>query len=360
LFFLYLNVLKSNTVKIMSEEEKILVEKLSDFRRDLALAYDSSQKFALKKQIKEIEKRLNEIRNLSSTNYEDKQDKQNNMREKQPKSTSEKKISQTTLFASGVGFILLALFLALFVFPCPKPIQYIALRILFTLGGSFLGGFMTGFLEIRTSWLTAAGGLALGIVFYFWNPADIVTTDCTGVSKIKGTVYIENKTQEDVTVKLQQAQRDDKTNTFGVFEMEINQNDLKPKLDFTLIYAQFYIDTVLTIEKDKVDLTDLKFYLSKGQKPVVSDVVETSNGKSTNTNQVTVSSKPKIQTKTLTFVEDLAPCSHCELEIANQTFKTNEKGKVAIPQNLLIPNTDIKIKNTTLLYYGNEKINITY
>ncbi len=284
----------------MNEEEQLLVEKIAFLRYELAKCADAGQKFSINKELEETGRRLREIRNSSSTDNQAKPNSnQNKMGKKPPKSTTEKKIPQSVFLALGISFILLAFVMA-FIFPCPKPIQYIAIRIVFTLGGGFLGGFMAGFLEIRTSWLTAAGGLALAILFYLWNPAQIVTNDCNEVVQIKGTVFIDNKTQEGVTVKLQQAQRDNKTNSYGIFEMKINQNDLKPKLDFTFIYSQLYIDTVFTIEKDKVDLTDLKFYLLEGKKPIV-EINE--DPKPTNTNQTTLS-KPKINYHSITLQGD--------------------------------------------------------
>jgi hypothetical protein len=91
----------------MSEEE-ILLEKLADFRRDLVIAYDSSQKFALKKQIQEIENRLEKIRNQSSSSNQEKPtSNQNKMREKPPKPISENKIPEWIFLALGVFFTLL-------------------------------------------------------------------------------------------------------------------------------------------------------------------------------------------------------------------------------------------------------------
>lgn len=436
----------------MNEEEKILVEKIAFLRYELAKCADTMQKFSLKKQIEEDEKRLQEIRNQKTENYilpskktttmEDKNiedlkiilkakhpkivklldkttskvishgygdsdynaeiasfkiiftnlenkaklneikdskdiilkaarevippqndgyditeviyDKENEtknstlpkpnsnhnyMKKDLPKSPQEKKVSQRILLFLGVGFTLLSFIIA-FIFSDPKPIQHLAIRIVFALGGGFLGGFMTGFLEIQISWLKAAGGLALGIVFYFWNPAQITTN-----YQIKGTVFIDNKTQEGVTVKLQQAQRDDKTNSYGIFEMKVNQNDLKSELDFTFIYSQLYIDTILTIEKDKVDLTNLKFYLLEGKKPVV-EIIEESKQKSNN--EITFS-KPKVNYHSVTLQGDYSMVDYV-------LFDNNESNKIQ-PKNGIVklPNLGTEDKNVKIYFKDTSK-----
>ena len=53
----------------MNEEEKILVEKIAFLRYELVKTADAGQKFSLKKQIEEDEKRLQEIRSQKTENY---------------------------------------------------------------------------------------------------------------------------------------------------------------------------------------------------------------------------------------------------------------------------------------------------
>ncbi len=331
----------------MSEEEKILIERIAFLRYEHAKTADAGQKFSIKKEIEQDEKRLREIRNSSFTNNHKKPvSNQNKMKQDPPKPTPEKKIPEWIFLALGVFFTLLP-FITVFIVSCLEDAQYKAIRILFALGGGFLGGFMLGFISIKTAWLRAGGGLALAVLFYIWNPAEGVTNDCAKI--IKGTVYIENKTKEGVTVKLQQAQRDDKTNSYGIFEMKINQNDLKSSLDFTFQYSELNIDTLITIEKDSFDLQNLKFELMKGNKPIIP--IPTNPTKVETNKKETTVSKPKIIYHSVTLKGNSDSVDYV-------LFDNNETNKIQ-PENGIVklPNLGEEMKNVKVYFKDTSKEN---
>lgn len=324
----------------MSEEEKILIERITFLRVELIKCADAGQKFSMKKEIEQDEKRLNEIRNSSSTSNQTKPtSNQNNRREKPPKSIPENKIPEWVFLALGVFFTLLP-FATVFIVSCLEDAQYKAIRILFALGGGFLGGFMLGFITLKLTWLRAGGGLALAALFYLWNPAEGVTNDCA--KTIKGTVYIDKKTKEGVTVKIQQAQRDGKTNSYGIFEMKINQEDLKPSLDFTFQYSELNIDTTLTIQKDSVDLQNLKFELMKGQ---IIPIPTSSTKIEGNKNETTIST-PKVIYHSVTLQGNY--------ETVEYVFFDNKK---ILPKNgaVELPNLNSELKNIKIHFKDSSK-----
>jgi hypothetical protein len=209
---------------------------------------------------------------------------------------------------------------------------------------------MLGFITIKTTWLRAGGGLALAVLFYLWNPAEGVTNDCSKI--IKGTVYVDNKTKEGVTVKIQQAQRDGKTNSYGVFEMKINQNDLKPILDFTFQYSELNIDTLITIQKDSVDLQNLKFELMEGKEPIIP--IPTNSTKIEDSKNETTPYQPKINYHSITLQGNSGLVDYV-------LFDNNETNKIR-PKNGIVklPNLGAETKNVKVYFKDTSKENYDF
>jgi hypothetical protein len=77
-------------------------------------------------------------------------------------------------FACGVGFIIVLLVLALLV-KNPTSFQYQVFRIVLALAAGGFAGLVDGFLTISfNKWLKAGGALAVFVIVYFYNPAQLV------------------------------------------------------------------------------------------------------------------------------------------------------------------------------------------
>jgi hypothetical protein len=77
-------------------------------------------------------------------------------------------------FICAVGFIIVLLILALIV-KTPTPFQYLVFRIVLALAAAGFAGLLDGFLTITfDKWLRAGGALAVFVIVFFYNPAQLV------------------------------------------------------------------------------------------------------------------------------------------------------------------------------------------
>jgi hypothetical protein len=77
-------------------------------------------------------------------------------------------------FIFGVGFMIVMLVIA-FVKPDPSQFQYSVFRTVLALAGAGIGAVIPGFLQVSVkSWIRAGGAIAIFILVYFWNPAQLV------------------------------------------------------------------------------------------------------------------------------------------------------------------------------------------
>jgi cyanate permease len=91
-----------------------------------------------------------------------------------------------TVLAVGFGavFIVALLFLAIF-FPTPTPFQYEVFRIVLAAAVAGFAATIPGFLHIQIGNLIKAGGaLAVFVVIYFYNPAQLVRSDSSETPSI--------------------------------------------------------------------------------------------------------------------------------------------------------------------------------
>ncbi|MCC5946330.1 MAG: hypothetical protein JJT94_15470 [Bernardetiaceae bacterium] len=248
---------------------KILEEKIEALQEDWAIA-SGSQKFTLKKQIERAEKELAELKkkNSGATSNNKKTEKDDgSIKPPAPP------INPLLLLGLGVAFVLLGFGGAVLI-PCPTDIMYISIRIVFALGGGFLGGYMIGFLNISLKGMQAGGGLAVFAVLFWWNPAApiIKPKNCDDKLIISGIIYVDNRPFENLKVKLPQLERQRSSNRDGKYEFEVNASDLKASLDFYLLFENvdfdFKIDTLISLETEEItDWSDLNFYPIKVPKP---------------------------------------------------------------------------------------------
>lgn len=78
-------------------------------------------------------------------------------------------------FAFGVVFVIALLVLALFV-PNPTPFQYTVFRVVLALAAAGAAAMIPGFLQVTIAeWLRAGGALAVFVIVFFYNPAQLVT-----------------------------------------------------------------------------------------------------------------------------------------------------------------------------------------
>lgn len=77
-------------------------------------------------------------------------------------------------FIFGVGFMIVMLVIA-FVKPDPSQFQYSVFRTVLALAGAGIGAVIPGFLQVSVkSWIRAGGAIAIFVLVYFWNPAQLV------------------------------------------------------------------------------------------------------------------------------------------------------------------------------------------
>lgn len=92
-------------------------------------------------------------------------------------------VSKSTekLIAVIFGVIFVAAILALaVVFPTPTPFQYTVFRIVLAIAAAGFVSMTPGFLEVTVSnWVRAGGALAVFVILFFYNPADLVTSATT-------------------------------------------------------------------------------------------------------------------------------------------------------------------------------------
>jgi len=79
-----------------------------------------------------------------------------------------------TVFASGVAFILLLIFMAILV-PSPTPFQYLIFRVTLSLAAAGFAAPIPGFIAANIpGYVEAGGALAVFVVVFYFNPAALV------------------------------------------------------------------------------------------------------------------------------------------------------------------------------------------
>jgi energy-coupling factor transporter transmembrane protein EcfT len=86
-----------------------------------------------------------------------------------------KRSERLAAFAFGVLFVVILLVLALFV-PNPTAFQYTVFRVVLALAAAGAAAMIPGFLEVQVAqWIRAGGALAVFVIVFFYNPAQLVT-----------------------------------------------------------------------------------------------------------------------------------------------------------------------------------------
>jgi hypothetical protein len=117
---------------------------------------------------------------------------------------------------TGVIFILLYLFLALFLFSCPTENQAFALLVLISLGAAGFASAIAGSLNISHAGITAGGPIAMFVIVFLINPPALTSQDDDGCGKtINVTVYLDNLPFEFAKVSILEQEKENYTNSFG-------------------------------------------------------------------------------------------------------------------------------------------------
>lgn len=94
--------------------------------------------------------------------------------ENEAKEFMNKKLEIWLSFAFGVAFILILIAIALLK-PDPSKFQYTIFRTVLALAGAGIGAVIPGFIEVTAkNWIRAGGAMAIFVLVYFWNPAQLI------------------------------------------------------------------------------------------------------------------------------------------------------------------------------------------
>lgn len=109
-----------------------------------------------------------------------------------------KRIQQYFAFAFGVIFVSILLTLSVY-FPNPTSFQYTVFKTVLSLSAAGVAAMIPGFLQVNISaWLRAGGALAVFVVVYFYNPAQLVVNQTKVDSKVQLVDYSVSYPDSDV------------------------------------------------------------------------------------------------------------------------------------------------------------------
>lgn len=95
-------------------------------------------------------------------------------------SQKDEKLFKLIAIVSGLILIIAILTLAMFV-PNPTPFQYNVFRIVLSIAVAGLGAAIPGFLQVKIGrWIAATGALAIFVLVYLYNPAQLVDAAADG------------------------------------------------------------------------------------------------------------------------------------------------------------------------------------
>lgn len=89
----------------------------------------------------------------------------------------------------GVVLIITLLILAV-IFPRPTAFQYFVFRIVLALASACTAVMLPGVLSVKVkTWIRATGALAVFVVVYFWNPANLLVRQVEPKQALESTIY---------------------------------------------------------------------------------------------------------------------------------------------------------------------------
>ncbi|HCG7109428.1 TPA: hypothetical protein NJ338_004995 [Vibrio parahaemolyticus] len=100
-----------------------------------------------------------------------------------------KRTQQIAAFSFGVVFVSILLTLAIF-FSTPTSFQYLVFKTVLSLAAAGIAAMVPGFLQVTlATWLRAGGALAVFVVVYFYNPAQLFVSQQKTDSKVQLVDY---------------------------------------------------------------------------------------------------------------------------------------------------------------------------
>lgn len=111
-----------------------------------------------------------------------------------------KRMQQIAAFGFGVVFVSILLILAIS-FSNPTPFQYLVFKTVLSLAAAGIAAMIPGFLQVNiATWLRAGGALAVFVVVYFYNPAQLLVIQPKLDSKVQLVDYSIEYPESDVLV----------------------------------------------------------------------------------------------------------------------------------------------------------------
>jgi hypothetical protein len=174
---------------------------------------------------------------------------------------------------SGLGLIIVYLVLSLFAFECPTENQYVALRIIISMGAAAFATAIPGFIEVKYSNLiTASGAIAVFVIILMVNPKPISSfSDCNTETRINGNVFLNNKPFEMAEVYLIELDsRKLYTNDNGNFSFSHQGKIEQDQLTVRIKSSALNIDTSITV-KDYLSMMKFNLFYSSKENNVPRD-----------------------------------------------------------------------------------------
>jgi hypothetical protein len=167
---------------------------------------------------------------------------------------------------SGTVFMTVMLAIALIV-KCPTEFQRWVFRICLSIAIAAYASTIPGFLRIKyQNSISAGGAIAVFVIIFILNP-ELDCKEC----KIKGIVFVENKIQKHVDVRLLEIRNSAVTDDYGYFEMTVPCTKIIDDSLFSFVFNYLdYIDTTSIIKIKNLEQV-IYFKLFKKSLPVKID-----------------------------------------------------------------------------------------
>lgn len=144
---------------------------------------------------------------------------------------------------SGTIFMIITIAVALSI-KCPTEFQRWVFRVCLAIASGAYASIIPGFLKVKyQGFISAGGGLAVFVIVFLLNP-DLSCNDY----KVKGIVFVNNKIQKHVDVRLLEFRNSAVTDDYGYFEMSVPAAKIENNALFSFVFNYMaYVDTTIMI-----------------------------------------------------------------------------------------------------------------
>ena len=156
------------------------------------------------------------------------------------------KLKSKWSFWAGLGLILLV-FAAAFVVPCPTDLQFLLFRFTMAIGFACLVSSLSGFIHFKKPEFEIGSGLLIFGLVFFIHPPNLIINNCEEVHYLNGQVYSDSYPLEGVMVMMPSQGRYSITNVQGDFNLNLSYGELKNPIYLQLQYQNR--DTLIQLEK---------------------------------------------------------------------------------------------------------------